>query len=70
MNKLQIVFLFVGLSVLAQKQVPNLNLTNLEGKSIALQTDFAEKDKLYVFSFWATWCTPCISELDEMNDVQ
>lgn len=70
MNKLQLVFLFVGLTVLAQKQVPNLSLTNLEGKSIALKTDFAEKDKLYVFSFWATWCTPCISELDEMNEVQ
>ena len=70
MNKLQLVFLFVGLSVLAQKQVPNLNLTNLEGKTIALKTDFAEKDKLYVFSFWATWCTPCINELDEMNEVQ
>ena len=70
MNKLQLVFLFVGLSVLAQKQVPNLNLINLEGKTIALKTDFAEKDKLYVFSFWATWCTPCINELDEMNEVQ
>lgn len=70
MNKLQLVFLFVGLSVLAQKQVPNLSLTNLEGKSISLKTDFAEKDKLYVFSFWATWCTPCINELDEMNEVQ
>ncbi len=70
MNKLQLVFFFVGLSVLAQKQVPNLNLTNLEGKSISLKTDFSEKDKLYVFSFWATWCTPCINELDEMNEVQ
>ncbi len=70
MNKLQLVFFFVGLSVLAQKQVPNLSLTNLEGKSLSLKTDFAEKDKLYVFSFWATWCTPCINELDEMNEVQ
>jgi thiol-disulfide isomerase/thioredoxin len=70
MNKLQLVFLFVGLSVMAQKQIPNLSLTNLEGKSIALKADFAEKDKLYVFSFWATWCTPCINELDEMNEVQ
>jgi len=48
----------------------NLNLVNLEGKSISLKNDYAEKDKLYVFSFWATWCTPCISELDELNDVQ
>ena len=61
---------FVNLSVFAQKQLPNLSLSNLEGQSISLKNDFNEKDKLYVFSFWATWCTPCISELDEMNDLQ
>lgn len=70
MNKLRFLLLFIGLNVWAQKQVPNLNLVNLDGKSFSLKTDFAEKDKLYVFSFWATWCTPCISELDELNDVQ
>lgn len=70
MNKLQVVLLFIGFSVFAQKQLPNLSLPNLEGKSVSLKTDFSEKDKLYVFSFWATWCTPCINELDELNDLQ
>jgi thiol-disulfide isomerase/thioredoxin len=70
MNKLQILLLFVGLNLFAQKQLPNLNLTNLDGKSVSLKTDFAEKDKLYIFSFWATWCTPCINELEEVNDLQ
>ncbi len=64
------VLLFIGFSVFAQKQLPNLSLPNLEGKSVSLKTDFSEKDKLYVFSFWATWCTPCINELDELNDLQ
>ena len=70
MNKLQVVLLFIGFSVFAQKQLPNLSLPNLEGKSVSLKTDFSEKDKLYVFSFWATWCTPCINELEELNDLQ
>ena len=70
MNKLHLLLLFIGFSVFAQKQVPNLSLVNLEGKSVSLKNDYAEKDKLYIFSFWATWCTPCISELDELNDVQ
>lgn len=70
MNKIQIILLFITFNLFAQKQIPNLNLTNLDGKSVALKTDFAEKDKLYIFSFWATWCTPCIAELEEMNDVQ
>ncbi len=70
MNKFQILLLFIGFNLFAQKQLPNLSLTNLEGKSSSLQNDFSEKDKIYIFSFWATWCTPCISELEEMNDLQ
>ena len=30
--------------------------------------DFNEKDKLYVFTFWATWCAPCLNELDAINE--
>lgn len=70
MKKLSVILLFLSFSLMAQKQLPNLNLPNIEGKNVSLKTDFAEKDKLYVFSFWATWCTPCIAELEEMNDVQ
>jgi peroxiredoxin len=70
MKKLQILLLFIGFNFYAQKQLPDVSLTNLEGKIVSLKTDFAEKDKIYVYSFWATWCTPCISELEEMNDLQ
>lgn len=70
MKKIQLLLLFIGFSAFAQKELPNLNLTTLEGKSVSLKNDFAEKDKLYLFSFWATWCTPCIAELDELNDLQ
>ncbi|WP_374552082.1 TlpA family protein disulfide reductase [Flavobacterium sp.] len=58
-----------GLFLNAQTQMPNVSLTDLEGKKLSITNDFNEKDKIYVFSFWATWCTPCINELDEMNDV-
>lgn len=70
MSKLQLLLLFIGFNLYAQKQLPNLSLATLEGKTVSLQTEFAEKDKIYIYSFWATWCTPCISELDELNDLQ
>ena len=70
MKKLLLIILFLTFNLFAQKQLPNLSLNNIEGKTVSLKTDFAEKDKLYIFSFWATWCTPCIAELEEMNDVQ
>lgn len=70
MKKISILLLFIGFNLFAQKALPNLTLTDLEGKKISLKNDFSEKDKLYVFSFWATWCGPCVNELDEMNEVQ
>lgn len=70
MKKFLVLLLFAGFNLFAQKQLPDLNLQSLEGKSISLKNDFNEKDKLYIFSFWATWCVPCINELEEMNDVQ
>lgn len=58
----------LALNSYAQTQMPNVSLNDLEGKKLSITQDFNEKDKLYIFSFWATWCTPCINELDEMND--
>jgi thiol-disulfide isomerase/thioredoxin len=70
MKKFLLLFLFVGLHSYCQKNLPDLNLSALDGKNISLKNDFAEKDKLYIFSFWASWCAPCINELDEMNEIQ
>ena len=70
MKHFTIALFLLSFSLFAQKQLPNLNLNNIEGKTVSLKNDFLEKDKLYIFSFWATWCTPCIAELEEMNDVQ
>ena len=61
--------LLVGFNLNAQTNLPNIQLSNLEGKKVSSTADYSEKDQLYVFSFWATWCTPCISELDEINDL-
>lgn len=69
-NLLIALFFFTGITVFSQKQMPNISLSDIDGKKASVTTDFMEKDKIYIFSFWATWCTPCINELDEMNDMQ
>ena len=51
----------------AQKQMPNIELNSISGETINVSTQFKEKDKLYVFSFWATWCAPCINELEAIH---
>ena len=52
----------------SQKQMPNVNLVNTSNENFNVKSDFTEKDKLYVFAFWATWCVPCLNELDAINE--
>lgn len=69
MKNIVFTFLFLTFSLFAQQELPNISLVNDTGKSVSLKSNFAEKDKIYVFSFWATWCAPCINELDELNEL-
>ena len=54
----------------AQKQLPeSLTMETLKGKKVKLKDFVAEKGKVTVISFWATWCKPCKEELDNIaND--
>ena len=53
----------------SQKTIPNITINNIDGKKKSTSLDFNEKDKLYIFSFWATWCAPCIQELESIDEV-
>ena len=68
MKKILMLFLFLGCAAYAQKEMPNVTIKSADNKSFNVKNDFSEKDKIYVFSFWATWCAPCIKELDAINE--
>jgi peroxiredoxin len=68
MKKLMLFILLTSFSVFSQKELPSVSILNLENKSVNVKTDFSEKDKIYVYSFWATWCTPCIAELEAISE--
>ena len=60
--------LFFSISIYSQKNIPNIYLSDFEGGKIKIY-EVIENDKLTIISLWATWCVPCIKELDAINDV-
>ena len=57
-----LIFTIITVLMFAQKQLPDINLKTLEGKPINAR-QLAQKDKITIISFWATWCAPCQKEL-------
>lgn len=60
--------LLSGFSLFAQTEMPDVILKSPDNKEFHVKNDFTEKDKLYVYAFWATWCVPCLNELDAINE--
>lgn len=68
MKKIFFTILLFASFAFGQTELPSLTLKDLDSQDININSDFSEADKLYVFSFWATWCAPCIRELAAINE--
>lgn len=49
-------------------KIPNTTVKTLDGQSVNT-SEFQNDGKPYIVSFWATWCKPCLKELNAINEV-
>ncbi len=59
--------LFTVLFTTAQ-DIPEVTVKDLSGDDI-LTSEFTNSKDIKVISFWATWCVPCINELDAISEI-
>jgi peroxiredoxin len=68
MRLLFLVLLLNVCSLQAQEKFPNASLKTITGASIESK-QLLKQNTPMVISFWATWCKPCLQELDAFNDM-
>lgn len=51
----------------ASAQLPSVQLKDLSGKPVDSAT-LSNDGKPFVISFWATWCKPCVRELNAIHE--
>lgn len=68
MKKIVLVFLITIInSNLFAQNIPSVQIKDLNQKIVNTQELF-DGESLTIVSFWATWCKPCIKELDAYNE--
>lgn len=52
----------------SKSTLPNVSVRTLDGKTLKA-SEFSNEDKPFVICFWATWCKPCLMELNAMAEL-
>jgi len=69
MKKITLFFcLILSFNAFSQNELPGIDVTTLDGETINIK-DASNQDNVVIISLWATWCLPCIKELDAISEV-
>jgi thiol-disulfide isomerase/thioredoxin len=71
MKKISLLAVFavvMGFQSIAQNDLPDVKIKTLTGNEINFKTLGTSSDTALIVSLWATWCIPCINELENINE--
>lgn len=63
---LPLILVMVSFCAMSQNELPKVDMTTLDGKTINSQ-ELSIDDNVIVVALWATWCVPCLKELDAIS---
>lgn len=61
-------FVLLTLIIYSQELPANLQLVDLQGQRTRIDSIIGTKTTIILF--WASWCKPCLSELEALNDLK
>ena len=63
-----LVFAFLSKAQKEVQTMPSIVLKDMDGKSKNV-AEYSQSGKITIISFWATWCSPCKKELNNMHEL-
>jgi cytochrome c biogenesis protein CcmG, thiol:disulfide interchange protein DsbE len=68
MKKIILVLLLLLFSIDSRSQKSNVQLKDVDGKTVSSYTLMSNGDCPVLICFFATWCKPCLKELNNINE--